>query len=89
MSFGTDWEKGTVTDIFRDHISRFRSLLTSNEHDDSLEKLEFYPNVFRWLGEIVRKMDFELVRSSYIDHTTPFGTMQNFLFCTFRKKIAA
>lgn len=35
------------------------------------------------------EMDFELVRSSYIDHTTPFGTMQNFLFCTFRKKIAA
>lgn len=28
---------------------------------DSLEKLEFYPSVFRWLGEIVRKMDFELV----------------------------
>lgn len=28
---------------------------------DSLEKLEFYPEVFRWLGEIVRKMDFELV----------------------------
>lgn len=28
---------------------------------DSLEKLEFYPGVFRWLGEIVRKMDFEIV----------------------------
>lgn len=28
---------------------------------DSLEKLEFYPSVFRWLGEIVRKLDFELV----------------------------
>ena len=28
---------------------------------DSLEKLEFYPGVFRWLGEIVRKMNFELV----------------------------
>lgn len=40
VSFGADWEKGTVTDIFRDHISRFRSLLTSDEHDDSLEKLE-------------------------------------------------
>ncbi|MCT4629336.1 CBS domain-containing protein [Winogradskyella sp.] len=39
VSFGADWEKGTVTDIFRDHISRFRSLLTSTEHDDSLEKL--------------------------------------------------
>ncbi|WP_111683234.1 CBS domain-containing protein [Winogradskyella tangerina] len=40
VSFGADWEKGTVTDIFRDHISRFRSLLASDEHDDSLEKLE-------------------------------------------------
>ena len=28
---------------------------------DSLEKLEFYPGVFRWLGEIVRKMNFEIV----------------------------
>ena len=39
VSFGENWEHGTVTDIFRDHISRFRSLLTSDEHDDSLEKL--------------------------------------------------
>ena len=28
---------------------------------DSLEKLEFYPGVFRWLGEIAQKLDFELV----------------------------
>jgi len=28
---------------------------------DNLEKLEFYPGVFRWLGEIARKLDFELV----------------------------
>jgi imidazoleglycerol-phosphate dehydratase/histidinol-phosphatase len=28
---------------------------------DSLEKLEFYPGVFRWLGEIDRKLDYELV----------------------------
>lgn len=40
VSFGVKWEEGTVTDIFRDHISRFRSLLTSNVHDDSIEKLE-------------------------------------------------
>ena len=26
-----------------------------------MEKLEYYPGVFRWLGEIVRKMDFEIV----------------------------
>ncbi|MDP5081121.1 MAG: CBS domain-containing protein [Winogradskyella sp.] len=40
VSFGADWQKGTVTDIFRDHISRFNSLVTIEEHDDSLEKLE-------------------------------------------------
>jgi len=34
VSFGADWENGTVTDIFRDNISRFRSLLTSDEHDE-------------------------------------------------------
>ncbi|WP_299363653.1 CBS domain-containing protein [Winogradskyella sp.] len=40
VSFGANWEKGTVTDIFRDHISRFRSLLTSDEHDDSIDRLQ-------------------------------------------------
>jgi len=40
VSFGSDWEKGIVADIFRDHISRFRSLLSSDQHDDSLEQLE-------------------------------------------------
>lgn len=39
VSFGADWEKGTVTDIFKDHISRFRSLLTTESHEDSLEIL--------------------------------------------------
>ncbi|WP_299519810.1 CBS domain-containing protein [Winogradskyella sp.] len=52
VSFGADWEKGTVTDIFRDHISRFRSLLASDEHDDSLEKLE--------LGEIPKLKALQL-----------------------------
>ena len=28
---------------------------------DSLEKLEFYPGVFTWLGRIVRELDFQLV----------------------------
>ncbi|MEM6395237.1 MAG: bifunctional histidinol-phosphatase/imidazoleglycerol-phosphate dehydratase HisB [Bacteroidota bacterium] len=28
---------------------------------DSLAKLEFYPSVFRWLGRLVREMDFRLV----------------------------
>lgn len=39
VSFGAHWEEGTVTDIFKDHISRFRSLLTSSKHEDSLELL--------------------------------------------------
>ncbi|MEM6878620.1 MAG: bifunctional histidinol-phosphatase/imidazoleglycerol-phosphate dehydratase HisB [Bacteroidota bacterium] len=28
---------------------------------DSLDKLEFYPGVFRWLGRLVREMDFRMV----------------------------
>lgn len=33
----------------------------SDEQIDSLEKLEFYPSVFRWLGKIARETDYELV----------------------------
>ena len=40
VSFGEHWETGTVTDIFRDHVSRFRSLITGNIQEDSLELLE-------------------------------------------------
>lgn len=40
VSFGENWQTGTVTSIFKDHISKFRSLLTSDDHDDSLERLE-------------------------------------------------
>lgn len=40
VSFGDNWEYGSVTDIFRDHISRFRGLLTSSEHYDSIDKLQ-------------------------------------------------
>src|SRR5687767_7455482 len=32
-----------------------------DEQIDSLEKLEFYPGVFTWLGKIVRDTDYELV----------------------------
>ncbi len=39
VSFGENWETGSVTDIFRDHVSRFRSLLTGDVHEDSLELL--------------------------------------------------
>ncbi|MBT8245884.1 MAG: CBS domain-containing protein [Winogradskyella sp.] len=40
VSFGDQWEEGTVTDIFRDHVSRFRSLLTSDGLEDSLDLLK-------------------------------------------------
>ncbi|MEM9679877.1 MAG: CBS domain-containing protein [Bacteroidota bacterium] len=40
VNFGTDWERGSITDIFKDNISRFRSLLTSNRYEDSIELLE-------------------------------------------------
>ena len=33
----------------------------NNYQLDSLEKLEFYPNVFQYLGKIAKEMDFELV----------------------------
>ena len=37
-------------------------VLEPNDHQlDSLEKLEFYPNVFQYLGKIAKEMDFELV----------------------------
>jgi imidazoleglycerol-phosphate dehydratase/histidinol-phosphatase len=32
-----------------------------DEQIDSLEKLEFYPGVFTWLGKIIRETDYELV----------------------------
>ncbi len=34
----------------------------------------------------VFERDFDKVQCRTEDHTTPFGTTQNFLFCTFRKK---
>ena len=30
--------------------------------------------------------DFELLSCSYEDHTTPFDTLQNFIFCVFRRR---
>lgn len=40
VSFGNNWETGTITDIFKDNISRFRSLVTSEFVKDSVEMLE-------------------------------------------------
>ena len=40
VSFGSEWTSGSVTDIFKDNISRFRSLLTSEFVRDSVDMLE-------------------------------------------------
>lgn len=39
VNFGREWLKGSVTDIFKDNISRFRSLVSSEYIKDSLEML--------------------------------------------------
>lgn len=39
VNFGRDWQKGSVVDIFKDNISRFRSLVSSEYIKDSLEML--------------------------------------------------
>lgn len=40
VSFGNKWETGTIADIFKDNVSRFRSLVTSEFIKDSVEMLE-------------------------------------------------
>ena len=40
VSFGDHWETGSISDIFKDNISRFRSLVTSEFTKDSMEMLE-------------------------------------------------
>ncbi|MBT8254436.1 MAG: CBS domain-containing protein, partial [Bacteroidia bacterium] len=39
VSFGSEWTSGTATDIFKDNISRFRSLVTAEYFKDSVEML--------------------------------------------------
>jgi CBS domain-containing protein len=40
VSFGKNWETGGISDIFKDNICRFRSLVTSEFIKDSLEMLK-------------------------------------------------
>jgi imidazoleglycerol-phosphate dehydratase/histidinol-phosphatase len=66
-------------------------VLEPNDYQlDSLEKLEFYPNVFQYLGKIVKEMDFELVLVTNQDglgtNSFPekdFWPTQNFILNTF------
>ncbi len=39
VSFGNEWATGSVTDIFKDNVSRFRSLITSEFQNNSVEML--------------------------------------------------
>ncbi len=40
VSFGNDWERGSITDIFKNNISRFRSFLTTDFARSSMDLLE-------------------------------------------------
>ncbi|MDO5969130.1 CBS domain-containing protein [Flavivirga aquimarina] len=39
VSFGNKWQTGSITDIFKDNISRFRSFITTNFIKDSVDML--------------------------------------------------
>jgi CBS domain-containing protein len=41
VSFEDKWQRGRISDIFRDNISRFRSLLTAEFELDSMEMLKY------------------------------------------------
>lgn len=70
--------------------------LALEPHDyqlDALDKLEFYPEVFKYLGKIAQEMDYELVMvtnqdglgtSSFPEET--FWPTQNFLIKTFKNE---
>jgi len=40
VSFGSKWEEGSISNIFKENVSRFRSLVTSEYIMDSVEMLE-------------------------------------------------
>lgn len=40
VSFGDHWATGSIADIFRDNVARFRSLLTSNFERNSMDLLD-------------------------------------------------
>jgi imidazoleglycerol-phosphate dehydratase/histidinol-phosphatase len=69
-------------------------VLEPNDYQlDSLEKLEFYPNVFQYLGKIAKEMDFELVLVTNQDglgtNSFPendFWPTQNFILKTFENE---
>ncbi len=40
VSFGTDWLKGTVADLYKENIKRFRPLVGADDIEDPFEKLK-------------------------------------------------
>ncbi len=40
VSFGNDWERGTITDIFKNNISRFRSFITTDFTRNSVDMIK-------------------------------------------------
>ncbi len=40
VSFESKWQTGSISDVFKDNIARFRSILTSDFEDDSVDLLE-------------------------------------------------
>ena len=77
-------------------IDRDGTLIREPESDfqvDSLEKLEYYPGVFRWLGAIAAELDYELVMVTNQDGLgTPsfpeeqFWPVQNTMLKAFRNE---
>ena len=60
---------------------------------DSLEKLEFYPEVFAYLGKIARELDYEIVMVTNQDGLgtdsfpeSDFWPIQNFIIKTFENE---
>ena len=60
---------------------------------DSLEKLEFYPEVFTYLGRIAKELDYEIVMVTNQDGLgtesfpeTDFWPIQNFIIKTFKNE---
>ena len=69
---------------------------TDDQKIEKFEKLKFYPEVFYWLGKIVREFDYELVMVTNQDGLgkpdfteEDFNRVQNFILQTFKdEKIA-
>jgi len=60
-----------------------------DEQIDSLEKLEFYPGIFNWLGRIARESDYELVMVTNQDGLGTASFPENTFWPAHNKMITA